>query len=109
MLWEIKIMLILFKHHLHFFKRNPEFYFKDIVTGNNIVVSSAESRRFLKDMGIDGEIHSIFQKALHSASISMTNSLCHFLPKNFYSKQEPSLLATIQLFTESEYVLYTYL
>jgi len=40
----------------NFLKRNPKVNFKDIVTGNNIVVSSAESRIFLESAGIDGEI-----------------------------------------------------
>jgi glyoxylase-like metal-dependent hydrolase (beta-lactamase superfamily II) len=39
-----------------FFKKNPKEHFKDIVTGDNIVVSSSESRSFLKEIGIDGEI-----------------------------------------------------
>jgi len=38
-----------------FFKKNPNYNYKDI-TEDNIVVSSAESRRLLKDVGIDGEI-----------------------------------------------------
>ena len=39
-----------------FFRKKPVYKFKDIVAENNIVVSSAESRRLLKDVGIDGEI-----------------------------------------------------
>ena len=39
-----------------FFKRKPIYKFKDIVAENNIVVSSAETRRLLKDVGIDGEL-----------------------------------------------------
>jgi glyoxylase-like metal-dependent hydrolase (beta-lactamase superfamily II) len=39
-----------------FFKKNPKYNFKEIVEGNNIVVSSTESRRLLKDLGVEGEI-----------------------------------------------------
>lgn len=38
------------------FKKNPKANFKDITTNNNIVMSEAESRDFLKSIGIDGEI-----------------------------------------------------
>jgi glyoxylase-like metal-dependent hydrolase (beta-lactamase superfamily II) len=38
----------------NFFKKNPKVNFKDIVLGNNIVVSSAESREFLKTIGVAG-------------------------------------------------------
>lgn len=40
----------------NFFKKNPKFSYKDIVREDNIVISSAESRKFLKNVGIDGEI-----------------------------------------------------
>lgn len=39
-----------------FFKKNPKINFKYIVIGNNTGVSSADSRTFLKSVGIDGEI-----------------------------------------------------
>ncbi len=39
-----------------FFRRDPKFHFTDILTGDNIVISSGESRKFLKNIGIDGEI-----------------------------------------------------
>jgi glyoxylase-like metal-dependent hydrolase (beta-lactamase superfamily II) len=39
-----------------FFKKNSKFNYKDIVAGDNIVVSSIESRRLLKSVGIEGEI-----------------------------------------------------
>ena len=39
-----------------FFKKNPSFKAKDIIAGNNIILSSAESKKFLKNVGIDGEI-----------------------------------------------------
>jgi glyoxylase-like metal-dependent hydrolase (beta-lactamase superfamily II) len=39
-----------------FFGRNPKANFKDIVIGNNLVLSSSETRRFLKSVGIDGEV-----------------------------------------------------
>lgn len=39
-----------------FFKKNPKFKFTDIVSRDNIMISSKESRKFLKDLGIEGEI-----------------------------------------------------
>jgi glyoxylase-like metal-dependent hydrolase (beta-lactamase superfamily II) len=39
-----------------FFKKSPKSNFKNIVSGDNIVVSSDKSRAFLKKIGIDGEI-----------------------------------------------------
>jgi glyoxylase-like metal-dependent hydrolase (beta-lactamase superfamily II) len=39
-----------------FFKKNPSFKAKDIIEGNNIILSSSESKKFLKSVGIDGEI-----------------------------------------------------
>lgn len=39
-----------------FFRRNSKAKFKDIDKENNIVISSAESSEFLKNIGIDGEI-----------------------------------------------------
>lgn len=39
-----------------FFKKSRKFNYKDIKTGNNIEVSSAESRQLLKSAGINGEI-----------------------------------------------------
>ena len=39
-----------------FFKKKSKNNYKDITTENNIIVSSAESRSFLKGFGIDGEI-----------------------------------------------------
>lgn len=39
-----------------FFKKNPKYNYKGIVGEDNIIVSSGESRRFLKNVGIDGEI-----------------------------------------------------
>jgi len=40
----------------NFFKKNPKSNYKDIVKRDNTIVSSMESRRFLKNIGIDGEI-----------------------------------------------------
>jgi glyoxylase-like metal-dependent hydrolase (beta-lactamase superfamily II) len=39
-----------------FFKRNPKYKCTEIVSIDNIVVSDSESRKFLKDVGIEGEI-----------------------------------------------------
>jgi glyoxylase-like metal-dependent hydrolase (beta-lactamase superfamily II) len=39
-----------------FFKRKPQYPFKDIATSNNIIVSSTESRLFLGKIGLEGEI-----------------------------------------------------
>lgn len=39
-----------------FFKKNPKANFKEIDAGNNIIVSSAESREFLSNVGLNGEI-----------------------------------------------------
>lgn len=39
-----------------FFKKNLKYNYKEIVGEDNIVVSSVESRRFLRNVGIDGEI-----------------------------------------------------
>lgn len=39
-----------------FFKKNRKYNYKEIVGQDNIIVSSMESRRFLRDVGIDGEI-----------------------------------------------------
>ncbi|MDI3310890.1 MAG: MBL fold metallo-hydrolase [Thermoanaerobacterium sp.] len=39
-----------------FCKKNPQFNFTDILSEGNIVISSKESRDFLKSMGIEGEI-----------------------------------------------------
>lgn len=65
-----------------FFKKNLKFNYKDI-TENNTVISSAESRSLLKNVGIDGEI---LQTPGHSDdSISLIiNQCCAFtgdLPK----------------------------
>lgn len=40
----------------NFFRRNPKANFKEIDAGNNIIVSSAESREFLSNAGLNGEI-----------------------------------------------------
>lgn len=40
----------------NFFKKNNQFNSKDILPEGNIVISSKESRDFLKSMGIEGEI-----------------------------------------------------
>lgn len=40
----------------NFFKKNNQFKFTDILPEGNIVISSKESRDFLKSMGIEGEI-----------------------------------------------------
>lgn len=37
-------------------KKNPKYNYKEIVSEDNIIFSSAESKRFLKNVGIDGEI-----------------------------------------------------
>jgi Zn-dependent hydrolases, including glyoxylases len=39
-----------------FFKKNPKFRYKDIAADDNIVVSSVESRKLLKNLGMEGEI-----------------------------------------------------
>ena len=39
-----------------FFKKSSKFKYTEIVSGDNIVVSSTESRKFLKDLGIEGEV-----------------------------------------------------
>jgi glyoxylase-like metal-dependent hydrolase (beta-lactamase superfamily II) len=39
-----------------FFKKNRNFHFTNIVLEHNIVISDGESRKFLKGVGIDGEI-----------------------------------------------------
>ncbi|HEY8890296.1 MAG TPA: MBL fold metallo-hydrolase [Clostridium sp.] len=40
----------------NFFKKNSKFRYTDIVSGDNIVVSSKDSREFLGSVGIEGEI-----------------------------------------------------
>ena len=40
----------------NFYKKNIQFNFTDILPEGNIVISSKESRDFLKSMGIEGEI-----------------------------------------------------
>lgn len=40
----------------NFYKKNNQFNFTDILPEGNIVISSKESRDFLKSMGIEGEI-----------------------------------------------------
>lgn len=40
----------------NFFKKSSKFKFTDIVSGDNIVVSDKGSRKFLKGVGIEGEI-----------------------------------------------------
>lgn len=40
----------------NFFKKNPKANFKDIVTNSNLIISSFESRSFLKSIGIEGEL-----------------------------------------------------
>ncbi|MFL0268068.1 MBL fold metallo-hydrolase [Candidatus Clostridium radicumherbarum] len=39
-----------------FFKKNPKFNFTDIILEDNIVINNENSRSFLKDLGIDGDI-----------------------------------------------------
>jgi len=39
-----------------FFHKNTNYDFMDIEAGDNLIVTSTESRRFLKKMGIEGEI-----------------------------------------------------
>jgi glyoxylase-like metal-dependent hydrolase (beta-lactamase superfamily II) len=58
----------------NFFKKDKRFYYKDITSENNIMVSSAESRAFLKNIGVDGEI---IQTTGHSDdSISLIMDEC---------------------------------
>ncbi len=38
------------------YKKNPKANFKDITNSNNMVLTEAESRNFLKSIGIDGEL-----------------------------------------------------
>jgi glyoxylase-like metal-dependent hydrolase (beta-lactamase superfamily II) len=38
------------------YRKNPRANFKDITTSNNLVLSEAESRNFLKSIGIEGEL-----------------------------------------------------
>jgi glyoxylase-like metal-dependent hydrolase (beta-lactamase superfamily II) len=40
----------------NFFKKSLKFSFTDIVSGDSVVISSKESREFLKSVGIEGEI-----------------------------------------------------
>lgn len=57
-----------------FFKRNPKVNFKDIDNENNIVISSFESRQFLKNIGVGGLI---IQTPGHSGdSISLIVDKC---------------------------------
>lgn len=39
-----------------FFKKNPKYKYKEIVGEDNIIVTSIESRKFLQNVGIDGEL-----------------------------------------------------
>lgn len=39
-----------------FFKKSAKFNYTEIVSGDNIVVSSAESRKFFEGLGIEGEM-----------------------------------------------------
>ena len=39
-----------------FFKKNSKANFKDIVAGNNMVLTNGDSRSFLSSIGIDGEL-----------------------------------------------------
>ena len=39
-----------------FFHKNPTYDFKDIGTGDNLIVTNLESRRLFKTMGLEGEI-----------------------------------------------------
>jgi glyoxylase-like metal-dependent hydrolase (beta-lactamase superfamily II) len=40
----------------HYYKKNPQARFKDIVTGDNIILTSSNSRDFLSKIGIQGEL-----------------------------------------------------
>lgn len=60
---ELKIKLILHEGQVPFvdelnifFRENPKANFKNIVSGDNIVVTGSESRNLLRSIGINGEI-----------------------------------------------------
>jgi len=87
-----------------FFKKNPRYNFKDIAE-DNMVVSSAESRRFLKNVGIDGEI---IQTPGHSEdSISLIiDAGCAFtgdLPQFSYMEafDDPAMKASWKLIQDN--------
>jgi glyoxylase-like metal-dependent hydrolase (beta-lactamase superfamily II) len=42
-----------------FYKKNPKANFKDITSGNNIILSAFDSRSFLQSIGIEGELISV--------------------------------------------------
>jgi len=55
------------------FKRNQKANFRDIVAGNNIVVTDKESRSFFKTIGIDGELLSTPGHSDDSVSLLLDN------------------------------------
>jgi glyoxylase-like metal-dependent hydrolase (beta-lactamase superfamily II) len=60
------------------FKKNPKANFKDITANNNMVMSEAESRDFLKTIGIDGELISTPGHSDDSISLVLDHS-CAFI------------------------------
>ncbi len=56
-----------------FYKKNPKANFKDITNSNHVILTEAESRGFLKTLGIDGELISTPGHSDDSISLIIDN------------------------------------
>lgn len=77
----IKLLLIdTQKSHIHFadeiFRRDKRLNYESINTDNSIIISSRNSREFLKNMGIAGEIVSTPSHSADSISLILDNGTC---------------------------------
>lgn len=78
---EVKLLLIDTQiSHLHFadeiFKRDKRLKYEPINMDNSIIISSKDSREFLENMGIEGEIISTPSHSEDSISLILDNGIC---------------------------------
>lgn len=78
---EVKLLLIDTQiSHIHFadeiFKRDKRLKYEPINMDNSIIISSKDSREFLENMGIEGEIISTPSHSEDSISLILDNGIC---------------------------------
>lgn len=77
----IKLLLIDTQSpHIHFaddiFRRDKRLKYEPINVDNSIIISSKDSREFLENMGIEGEIISISSHSKDSIALILDNGIC---------------------------------
>lgn len=77
----VKLLLIdIQKSHIHFsdeiFRRDKRLEYEPINIDNSIIISSKDSRKFLGNMGIEGEIISTPSHSEDSISLILDNGIC---------------------------------